>query len=568
MASRSIAWREWSTESFEEARKANKLVLLDLTATWCHWCHVMDEGTYSDPRVVEAINVNFVPIRVDIDRRPDISERYNRGGFPTIAFLSDRGESVWGATYIPPADMLRIIGSILRAKASGEIDQALERGRMHYLDLAKATERRTPVPPSDIEDLFEDMFTAYDVEHGGFGTEPKFPNPDMLDLLLMRYVSTSDDELGDAAVNTLEQMVEGLYDRAEAGLFRYSVTRDWSTPHYEKMLETNLGFLANILHAKMAIGGGGFDPLARGTAKYIIDVLHDPDSGGFYGSQDADEEYYKLDAAGRRGKSPPKVDRSIYAGWNAKAAATMLVAGAVLSDERFTDAGLKAWKFVSSRLWDPELRLVRHAEGQDLYLLEDQSAYLEALTTVVEMTGDRKPLENADALIFGVDKAFAHEDGGYGDVMVSKPDAIGALDTPKRPLVDNSKLALGLMRLSAISHRADLMERARAVLESFTRKEVDSYGIFGASFVMARTVLDRGTITVDIHSDGTDKRAVTELWLSASSVCDPGTVVMMTKDTAAPKPFAIVCGASGCSDRISVPARLRDRVIAEVRKGV
>src|SRR5512136_1419609 len=93
-----INWREWSEESFAEARRKGRLVLLDLTASWCHWCHVMDETTYSDPDIVGIIGKHFIPIRVDIDRRPDISERYNRGGFPTTAFLSDRGVSIWGST--------------------------------------------------------------------------------------------------------------------------------------------------------------------------------------------------------------------------------------------------------------------------------------------------------------------------------------------------------------------------------------------------------------------------------------------------------------------------------------
>ena len=134
-AHREIGWREWSTEAFDEATKSDKLVLLDLFAPWCHWCHVMDKTTYSDSDIIRTINEKFVPVRVDIDRRPDISERYNRGGFPTTAFLSDRGESIWGGTYVPPDDMKRIMRSILDSKASGEVDQALERERMQFLDV-------------------------------------------------------------------------------------------------------------------------------------------------------------------------------------------------------------------------------------------------------------------------------------------------------------------------------------------------------------------------------------------------------------------------------------------------
>ena len=31
----------------------------------------------------------------------------------------------------------------------------------------------------------------------------------------------------------------GMYDQFAGGFFRYSTTRDWSIPHYEKMLEDN-----------------------------------------------------------------------------------------------------------------------------------------------------------------------------------------------------------------------------------------------------------------------------------------------------------------------------------------
>ena len=36
--------------------------------------------TYADPDVAALVNERFVPIRVDADRRPDISERYALGG--------------------------------------------------------------------------------------------------------------------------------------------------------------------------------------------------------------------------------------------------------------------------------------------------------------------------------------------------------------------------------------------------------------------------------------------------------------------------------------------------------
>ena len=73
----SISWYSWGNEAFEKAKAEDKPILLSISGSWCHWCHVMDNTTYSDKQVVETIRRDFVPIRVDTDRRPDINARYN-----------------------------------------------------------------------------------------------------------------------------------------------------------------------------------------------------------------------------------------------------------------------------------------------------------------------------------------------------------------------------------------------------------------------------------------------------------------------------------------------------------
>src|SRR5439155_21884213 len=68
-----IAWRDWSSAAFAEARASKKLVLLDLGTGWCHWCHVMDETTYRDPAVVALVREHYVALRVDADSRLDLA---------------------------------------------------------------------------------------------------------------------------------------------------------------------------------------------------------------------------------------------------------------------------------------------------------------------------------------------------------------------------------------------------------------------------------------------------------------------------------------------------------------
>jgi len=411
-----IAWRKWSKEAFEEASCSGKLVLLDLSAEWCHWCHVMDRTTYSDPEVVETVNREFVPVRVDIDARPDISERYNRGGFPTTAFLSDRGESVWGATYIPPKDMKRIMAGILSAKASGEVADALERSRMTYLDVESGAGRAEPADEGLVDDLFEDIFAAYDAEHGGFGLYPKFPHPDVLDLLLFRHLRTGDEEAANAVRNTIARMTRGLYDEVEGGIFRYSVTRDWSEPHYEKMLETNAAFLRNLVAAYKVFGDPKYEETASGIARFLLHTIRDTKSGGFRGSQDADEEYYKLSAAERARRNAPIVVHAVYGGWNAEAVSALVEAGTVFRKKEWLDAAIGGWDFALSRLWNGDLGLMRHEEDGDLYLFEDQVSFLDALLSVYSLTGGSELLELGNELISGIETHFSHHDGAYADI--------------------------------------------------------------------------------------------------------------------------------------------------------
>src|SRR5205823_4738995 len=77
---RLFAWSKFDADAFARAKRENKLILLDGAAEWCHWCHVMDETTYLDPEVGAVLRDRFVTIRVDVDERPDLAERYGEWG--------------------------------------------------------------------------------------------------------------------------------------------------------------------------------------------------------------------------------------------------------------------------------------------------------------------------------------------------------------------------------------------------------------------------------------------------------------------------------------------------------
>src|ERR1700746_1033517 len=88
-----INWLRSDTDAFAQAKTQHRFVILYLEAVWCHWCHVMDEKTYGDSSVRAEIAEHYVPLRIDQDLRPDLSNRYKDYGWPaTVIFAADGTE--------------------------------------------------------------------------------------------------------------------------------------------------------------------------------------------------------------------------------------------------------------------------------------------------------------------------------------------------------------------------------------------------------------------------------------------------------------------------------------------
>ena len=86
-------WGEWNDATFAKAAAEKKFVIVSLQSWWCRWCHVMNRETWANPEVRAILKDKFIPVYVDQDSRPDISQRYERWGWPaTIIFGPDGTE--------------------------------------------------------------------------------------------------------------------------------------------------------------------------------------------------------------------------------------------------------------------------------------------------------------------------------------------------------------------------------------------------------------------------------------------------------------------------------------------
>lgn len=303
-----IAWNEWGPEAFARAKRENKPVLLDIGAVWCHWCHVMDRESYENPSTAEIINANFVAVKVDRDERPDVDTRYQaavsaisgQGGWPLTAFLTPDGEPYFGGTYFPPEERYgrpsfqRVLLTMADAYANrreevqetaGSVMQAIEHNETFS---GRAGDPGVPL----LSKLIESIVKQFDERNGGFGSQPKFPHPGALDLLI-DVAARGGEEAAQAkhvATVTLEKMAAGgIYDQLAGGFHRYSVDERWIVPHFEKMAYDNSELLKAYAHAFQTFAEPQFAHVAKDILRWMDEWLSDRELGGFYASQDADD---------------------------------------------------------------------------------------------------------------------------------------------------------------------------------------------------------------------------------------------------------------------------------------
>jgi uncharacterized protein YyaL (SSP411 family) len=498
-----IAWQAWGEDAFARAQREDKPILLSISAVWCHWCHVMDETSYSDPRVIERINANYVAVRVDNDERPDINARYNMGGWPTTAFLTPDGSTLTGATYLPPDRMQQALDEVSTFYGERKTEIA-ERSR--ELRSAQRSYDLAPIDalvPALVDDFTHDLRDRYDEEFGGFMEAPKFPQPEVLEFLLAQWRRTNDPKLHEIVAHTMRAMAHGgMYDHVEGGFFRYSTTRDWTIPHFEKMAEDHAGLLRVLAQLQLwAPDDLVRDDLAR-TLDYLRTVLRDPQTGFFAGSQDADETYYTLALEERRTLAPPFIDRRSYSNWTAALAGAFAWSGVALRDRTLIDEALFTLDAMHERLRDTDgllFHVLAPGEAPRIRgLLGDNVAYLRALLDAYEITGEARMLERARTHADATIAAFAAPEGGFFDH--ADRAAAGRLEFADRPLPDNGVMAENLLRLATLLHEPRYRELAERTLVLYV-KTFRSAVTFAATYVRALSRYLAPEVAVRITGD-------------------------------------------------------------------
>jgi uncharacterized protein YyaL (SSP411 family) len=504
----SVVWREWDSGAFSQAETEGKLVFLDISATWCHWCHVLDNTSLSDPRVVQLLNDAFIPVRVDTDRRPDINDRYNQGGWPTTAVLLPNGQLLTGATYLPPDALFEVLSKCANFYRSdrARIEQYLKESAARGDAPPAAEEKGEPHSgprPEDLPLVKHSVLANYDPLHPGFFREPKFLMTDVLAFLRDAWFLEANREMGDTLLKVLRAMgASEVFDAVEGGYFRYATKRDWTTPHYEKLLADNAEMLALCASAYEKTGEESISRIAGKVLGFLFSRLHDPGTGSFFSSQDADEEYFLLDAEGRSSRTPPSVDRTVFSEYNGRAVSALVAAhrafgaGKEIPGEAggtLLDHASRLGDYLRSSLWSRDQGQVRFREagGPEAGHLADNVSVATAYLDLWEESGKGKHLEWAGEILdWSVRHFFSAKAYGFLDRRPRESEA-GALTLPLVPFASNARIACALLRYSREAARPDLFAVAEQTLKGLSA-EFDRRAAFGAPYGSALLLYWKG----------------------------------------------------------------------------
>ena len=301
-----VDWYAWGPEALGRARDENRPILLSIGYSACHWCHVMERESFENEQIAALMNEHFVNIKVDREERPDLDHIYQtavqlltgQGGWPLTMFLTPRQEPFYGGTYFPPDDRYgrpgfpRLLHAVADAylnrqqdvaKSTGEIREAMQKLSAFHGD-------EGDLSLDLVTNAVRTLASNVDMVHGGFGGQPKFPNPTNLDCLLRYWRYSGNENFLNVVKLSLDKMADGgIYDQIGGGFHRYSVDDHWLVPHFEKMLYDNAQLLSLYVAMYRITGEGRYARVARQVLDYVQREMRHSE-GGFYATQDADSE--------------------------------------------------------------------------------------------------------------------------------------------------------------------------------------------------------------------------------------------------------------------------------------
>lgn len=262
---------EWIS-AIEDAKKSERLIFLDIYATWCGPCKYLEQNVYTDSSLGEFYNANYINLKMDGETPfgASIARKFQLSAYPTMFYLNANEEIVTRIVGVREAGPLNEIGKLISENHSRflHLSDNYNTGNLNAAELKeyqklltameqseKAVEVASKILPTLSEDEilsaeFKDLVvnSASDMDSEVYRIVAK--NTDIIDSLwtaqekdrfyagvfnttLFRAIDKRDEQLLDTIINSFlpEYMGEGSADLQQGEFITrklyFANTNDW-----------------------------------------------------------------------------------------------------------------------------------------------------------------------------------------------------------------------------------------------------------------------------------------------------------------------------------------------------
>ena len=111
--SKGIRWQSFA-DGMARSKSENKKMFVHFYADWCSTCKIMGKKTFKDPGVIAALNKNYVPVKVNVDKSKKIADIFKIKLLPDTWFITDNNEIIGHRPgYIAPEQLKALLKMFL-----------------------------------------------------------------------------------------------------------------------------------------------------------------------------------------------------------------------------------------------------------------------------------------------------------------------------------------------------------------------------------------------------------------------------------------------------------------------
>jgi uncharacterized protein YyaL (SSP411 family) len=445
----SVKWASWARS--DSARATNLPILLYLYSRRSFWSQTMSRLCFTDSLLVRDIQRGTLPISIDVDRRPDLAERYGMGSWPSVFFLTPEGLHITGSGYMDKEDLSRLLRRVRVYFDNDERRDDLRRER-GYLEarlrrMGKRRRRPSPALSEFLEEALDSTRTT-----AARGTSP---GAEGLMFLLEYGRAEGTSDLAVVASKVVDRVIRRPGGEEGLGYFLAPLTSDGMIQDRERNLPINAQLLS-VLSQLSVEPESPYRKKASSLGDELIQgFLDERDSllvAGYLGSPDS--------------TTSPAMDPTYFASWNALAISGFLDLYELLGDARYLSVSRSLMGSILREMRQSD-GFIRHFPNQDRafpLLLEDQALVARAALDLYEASSDQAYLDISTRLVKGILDKFWSGDGGMQDRY---PES----EAPLSPVVDrlvpsgNGVAVQVLLRLHAYDPQGGYKEACKAILK-------------------------------------------------------------------------------------------------------